>query len=282
MLETERPDLVHIVTAADQRVPLMRIAAEHAVPVVIVEKPIALQGEDWKQLVELASWSTTKFVVNTQLRFHRRNLALQQQVAGGRIGEVRFVDASAGSTILDQGVHLLDLAHWYGGSANPSRVVAQVFGVAALSDVEASPDGSMMLVEFDNGVRTQITTGHTAPRISIGTPFYRHKRIAIFGTRGFVHWTMVGWESFTDGGYAHGAHDYEHEDDRAQAALTDSAFGLVDPDAEPHPTRLELSLVQFNSILGAYMSALSREPVDLPCDPPDGLIESLRLALGSN
>ena len=281
MLEIERPDLVHLVTAADQRVPLMTITAEHEVPVVIVEKPVALQGEDWRRLVELASRSSTAFLVNTQLRFHERNVALQRYVADGRIGDVRFIEASAGSTILDQGVHLLDLAHWYGGSAQPSRVVAQLFGAAGLSTVEPSPDDSVMALEFDNGVRSQITTGRTAPRISAGTPFYLHKRIAVYGTRGFVHWTMVGWESFTaDGGYAHGTHDYEQEDDRAQAALTDSAFGLMDPEA--HPTRLELSLVQFNAVLGAYVSALRREPVDLPCDPPDGLVESLRSVLSDS
>jgi predicted dehydrogenase len=282
MLEVERPHLVHLVTAADQRVALMSIAAEHEIPVVLVEKPIALQGEDWRQLVELASRSVTKFVVNTQLHFHPRNLELQQVVADGRIGEVRFIDASAGSTILDQGVHLFELAHWYGGSAMPARVVGQMLGAEALSEVEASPDASTIAVEFSNGVRAQIMTGDIAPRISDGAPFYFHKRIAVYGTHGFIHWTMVGWERFTsDGGYEHGVHSYEHEDDRAQAALTDSAFGSVDPGAEPHPTRLELSLVQFNVILGAYMSALRREPVDLPCDPPDGLIDSLRLALGS-
>lgn len=282
MLETERPDLVHLVIAADQRVPLMTIAAEHEVPVVIVEKPIALQGEDWRQLVELNSWSPTRFVVNTQLRFHERNVALQRAVADGRIGDVRFIEASAGSTILDQGVHLLDLSHWYGGSAAPSRVVAQLSGGAGLSAVEASPDVSVMALEFDNGVRSQITTGRTAPRISVGAPFYLHKRIAVYGTHGFVHWTMVSWERFTaDGGYAHGTLDYEQEDDRAQAALTDAAFASMDPDAEAHPTALEWSLVQFNAILGAYVSALRREPVDLPCYPPDGLIEALRSLLGA-
>ncbi|OPZ04339.1 MAG: hypothetical protein BWZ10_03181 [candidate division BRC1 bacterium ADurb.BinA364] len=43
---------------------------------------------------------------------------------------------------------------------------------------------------------------------------------------------------------------------------------------------MELSLLQFNIILGAYVSALERRPVDLPCEPPDGLLDSLASALG--
>ena len=46
MLEAERPDLLHIATDPGQRVALMTLAADHGVPVVIVEKPIALEAED--------------------------------------------------------------------------------------------------------------------------------------------------------------------------------------------------------------------------------------------
>jgi len=87
MLDKEKPDLLHIVTLPTLRVPLMTLAAEHEVPVAIVEKPIAIQGEDWKQLAELNAKSKTKFVVNTQLHFHPDNLMLKKDVADGKIGD---------------------------------------------------------------------------------------------------------------------------------------------------------------------------------------------------
>jgi len=99
MLDKECPDLLHIVTTPDLRVPLMTIAAEHEVPVAIVEKPIAIQGEDWRQIRDLREKCKTRFVVNTQLHFHARNLELKRDVAEGRIGEIRFIDVSARSTI---------------------------------------------------------------------------------------------------------------------------------------------------------------------------------------
>jgi len=67
MLDKEKPDVLHIVTAPIWRVELMTIAAEHEVPVVIVEKPVVLQGEDWKQIRDLKrnarpiSWSILSF-----------------------------------------------------------------------------------------------------------------------------------------------------------------------------------------------------------------------------
>ena len=280
MIEKEKPEVLHIVTAPTLRVPLMTIASEHRVPVAIVEKPIAVQGEDWKQLAELEKTTQTKFIVNTQLHFHERNLELKRYVADGRIGDIRYVDVSARSTILDQGVHVLELAHSYNGFAKPTRVFAQVSGADTIPTHQPSPDTAEAAVEFDNGVRAQMVTGYFAPKSNPVERIYHHKRIAVYGTKGFVHWTMVGWERYTpEDGYESGEHEYGPEDDLAQGRLTDSAFDLVDSGAGPHGTRLELSLVQFNIILGAYMSALGRTPIDLPCVPDDGLIESLKQAL---
>lgn len=280
MMEKEKPDVLHIVTAPTLRVPLMTIASEHNVPVAIVEKPIAVQGEDWKQLAELEKTTKTKFIVNTQLHFHGRNLELKRYVAEGRIGDIRHIDVSARSTILDQGVHVLELSHSYNGFAKPTKVFAQVSGTETIPTHQPSPDTAEAAVEFENGVRAQMTTGYFAPKSNPMERIFHHKRIAVYGTKGFVHWTMVGWERYTpEDGYESGEHEYETEDDLAQGRLTDSAFDLAADGSIEHGTRLELSLVQFNIILGAYMSALGRTPVDLPCRPDDGLIDSLQKAL---
>ena len=57
MLSKEKPDLLHIVTApvlrgSNERIryPLMNRASEHGVPAAIVEKPIAVESEDWRQI----------------------------------------------------------------------------------------------------------------------------------------------------------------------------------------------------------------------------------------
>ncbi len=289
MLEAEKPDVLDIVTAPTIRVELMEMAAAHEVPVAIVEKPVAVQGEDYRQIEALNARSKTRFVVNTQLHFHRQNLELKRCVAEGRIGEVRFLEASARSTILDQGVHVLELAHTYNGGAAPTRVFGQVSGAENLTPktglplgigYQPSPDIAEAAITFENGVQAQLLSGHIAPTVGDHTSIYAHKRLAAYGTHGFVHWTMHGWERFTpEDGYESGTHDYGYEDVRAQAALLDGAFDWAADESKPHPTRLALNLVQFNVILATYASALTAAAIDLPYDPPDGLLEALRAHL---
>ncbi len=278
MLETERPDVLHIVTLPALRVELMSLAAAHNVPAVIVEKPIALWGEDFRQLQALEASSATKFCVNTQLHFHARNLELKRDVAEGRIGKVRFIDVSARSTPLDQGVHVLELAHSYNDFDAFTSVFGQVADGSALDSRQPAPAMAVGALDFANGVHGMLMCGTCAPlatdRVEV---CYAHKRIAVYGSDGFVHWTMGGWERRTvAGGYESGAHDYGTEDDLGQGRLTEAVFDWLLDDKQPHPTRLSRSLTQFNVILGLYVSALRAAPVALPFDPPDGLLAALR------
>jgi predicted dehydrogenase len=277
MLEVEKPDLLHIVTLPTIRVDVMTAAAEHKVPVVIVEKPIAIQGEDYRQIKALGERSATHFVVNTQLHFHPRNLELKRYVAEGHIGEVRFIDVSARSTMLDQGVHVLELAHSYSGFTPFSHVFGQVSGRENLSGRQPAPDLAEAAIAFGNGVRAQMVCGAIAPRANDSESIYMHKRIAVYGTRGFVQWKMSGWERFSpEDGYASGPSDYREQDVRAQAALTDAAFEWAADENKPHPTRLERNLQQFSVVLAIYASALRNAPVELPFDPPDGMLETFK------
>lgn len=280
MLEKEKPDVLHIVTAPIWRVELMTIAAEHEVPVAIVEKPIALQGEDWKQIRDLSQKCKTKFAVNTQLHFHPDNMMLKKDVAEGRIGEIKFMEASARSTVCDQGVHVTELAQSYNGFVKPVRVFGNVSDPRPIDSRQPSPATAAAMIEFENGVRMQLLCGSVAPKAIDNDSTYAHKRIAVYGTKGFVQWTMHWWERNTpEGGYERGEHSYGQQDVLAQAALTDAAFEWAMDDSKPHPTRLERALVKFNALLGLYVSTLNNAPVDLPFEPPDGIMDALKKLL---
>jgi predicted dehydrogenase len=135
-------------------------------------------------------------------------------------------------------------------------------------------------IDFENGVRAQMVCGLVAPRANDSESIYHHKRIAVYGTRGFVQWKMTGWERFSpEDGYASGVSDYREQDVRAQAALTDAAFEWAADETKLHPTRLERNLQQFNVILGGYASALEGRPVELPFDPPDGMLDAFKRTL---
>lgn len=76
----------HIVTRPALRAEPLTIAAEHGIPVVIVEKPIAVDAEDYLAIRRLNRSSSTKFVVNHRLRFHPKRMELQREVEEDRRG----------------------------------------------------------------------------------------------------------------------------------------------------------------------------------------------------
>ena len=287
MLEKEKPDVLHIVTSpvvpsSEERLryPLMKQGSDHGVPAAIIEKPVAIEGEDWKQIAGLAEETQTKFVVNTQLNFHPKNLELKRDVAAGRIGEIRFIDASARSRSAEQGGHVLQLVSSYMDDAHPVRILGQIAGSEHLKSAggHPGPTHAAAQVLYENGVHVSIAFGtEMAQKASDDPGIYGHKRVFVVGTKGFVHWRFSSWERSTlDGGYEGGPLNYGEQDVVAQANFTEAIFDWLEDENKVHPTHLKQSLVENNLILGLYHSGITNEIVDLPFEPPDGLMDSLR------
>lgn len=282
MLAREKPDVVHIVTQPTIRVPLMQMTADAGVPGVIVEKPICIGADDYKALRQLDAASSTRFVVNHQLRHHPRVLDLLATVQEGGIGEVRFIDASCGLPLAGQGVHSLDLIFAFNGYAGARAVFAASSGYDDINGAHPSPRSSVTFISFENGTRAILQAGADAPRYTPSGPSWMNKRIAVYGTAGFVHWRMDGWERWTaEGGMETGRHEYRAEDVLGQAALTEALFDWLQDDARVHPNRLSISLDQWLVILAHYASTVEGCLVELPFDPPDDLLDQLKAALGA-
>lgn len=285
MLEKEKPDLLHIVTApllrgTNQyiRYSLMKQASDHGVPAVIVEKPIAVDSDDWKQIAELAEETETKFIVNTQLNFHPKNLELKRDVTDGKIGELKFIDASARNTSVNQGPHVLQLVSSYIDNSRPVKVLGQIAGRKRLDSDEPSPEHTAAHVIYENGLHVSLAfgTGMGAFASENGGN-HRHKRVFVVGTKGFVHWRFSSWERSTlTGGYEGGPLNYGEQDVQAQGNLTDAVFDWLDDAKNEHPTHLKQSLAEFNLLLGIYYSGITNEIIDLPFEPPEGLIGLLK------
>ena len=285
MLEKEKPDLLHIVTApvlrgTNQRIrySLMKQASDHGVPAAIVEKPIAVESEDWKQIAGLAEETQTKFVVNTQLNFHPQNLELKRDVAEGKIGEIKFIDASARSTPVDQAPHVLQLVSSYIDNSRPVRVLGQIAGREQLDSAQPSPMHAAGQAIYENGLHVSLAFGTGMGTLaSEGGGTVTHKRVFVVGTKGFVHWRFSSWERSThEGGYEGGPLNYGEQDIQAQGNLTEAAFDWLDDENNEHPTHLKQSLAEFNLLLGIYYSGITNQIIDLPFDPPDGLMDSLK------
>lgn len=283
MFEKERPDLVHVNTPPTVRLEIFEAAEVAGVPAIIVEKPLAVQGEDYLAMKEFSKKCKIKIAINHQLHFHPRRQYLHDVVRDGKIGDVRFIDASSGMNLAFQGTHTLQAIGAFNPSGVPASVFGQVSGTEGLQETPKahfSPDQNLAVINFDNGVRAQLQCGENAPHVTDGK-INEQKRVSVYGTRGYVGWTMWSWETYCDGTYDSGIHQYADEDIPGQAAMTEAMFDWLEDDRAIHPLNLDLALRDFNIILGIYMSALNHEVVNLPVDPEDNLIERLRGRLGS-
>jgi predicted dehydrogenase len=277
MLRQARPDVVHLVTRPNLRVELMTRLSDAGVPAVIVEKPICVGADDYAALRALERQSTTKFAVNHQLRHHPMVLDFLRRVQEGEIGEVKMLDASAGLSLAGQGVHILDLLFAFCGYAGVERVVGMASGYDDIDGTHPGPRTTTAVLTFRGGARGILHAGEGYPVNDPDPRAWMHKRIAVYGTHGCLHWRMGGWErSQPNGTVARGELDYGVEDEQGQAALTESVFDWLDDDAAVAPTNLKTSLDEWEVILGIYLSAVEGRPVSLPCEPPLDLLERFK------
>ena len=289
MLEREKPDVLHIITSpvvpsSNERIryPLMKQASDHGVPAAIVEKPIAVEGEDWKQIAGLAEKTKRNSSLIHNSTSTQKNLELKKDIAEGRIGEIRFIDASARSRPSEQGGHVLQLVSSYIDNARPVRVLGQISGNGYLTDAtHPAPTHTVGRVLYENGLHVSLAFGTEIAQKASDTPgIYDHKRVFVVGTKGYVHWRFSSWERTTlDGGYEGGPLNYSEQDVVAQANFTEAIFDWLDDEKNVHPTHLKQSLAESNIILGMYYSGITNEIIDLPFEPPDGLMDSLMAKL---
>lgn len=281
MFESEKPDLVHVNTPPTVRLEVMEAAQAAGVSALIVEKPLAVEAEDYRAIRAFAAGSRLKVAINHQLHFQPRRFEFQQRVQDGQIGDLLSVDASCGMNLAYQGTHTLQAIGAFLPGRRPVQVFGQVSGAAGLVDTPRkhfAPDSAQAVINFDDGIQAHLQSGETAPRVG-REGIHTHKRVAVYGTRGYVHWTMWSWEIGIDGRVESGVHEYPDEDILGQARMTEAMFDWMEEEGARHALNLDAALTDFNTVLGVYVSALERRPVTLPVEAPDGLIDRLRTAL---
>ena len=235
MIESERPDIVHIATWPDCRVEPMTIVSDMQVPLCTVEKPIATGVGDWRELCALEQHTKTKFAVCHQCRWHPYVLKCQEALQNGRLGDLKILDLSAGLNISGQGTHILN----YGMSLNGDRPVVRVFGAAAgaseLTTPHPAPDSTIAELTFDNDVRALWRNGPTAPRCGASDVCWQHLRIAAHADRGrvtyeeFGRWEIVSPDSVESGDF--GDMDQWHKNNiLAQAGFHEAMFDWLEDD----------------------------------------------------
>jgi predicted dehydrogenase len=153
-------DAVIIATPHDSQVEIAR-AAIAAAKHVLVEKPAARHGDELRDLPALAASHGVRVRVGFNHRYHRAFQQARRLVDSGVLGPLLFLRAryghggrpgyegewraqpqrSGGGELLDQGVHLIDLARWFLGEF----VEVDGFAHTYFWDMPVDDNGFMLL-----------------------------------------------------------------------------------------------------------------------------------------
>src|SRR6202167_5350439 len=127
-------DAIVIATPQDSQVEIMRAAISAGIH-VLVEKPAARHVDELRGLPQLAAKHNVRVRVGFNHRYHRAFQQARRLVDAGSLGPLLFLRAryghggrvgyagewraqphrSGGGELIDQGVHLIDLARWFLG-----------------------------------------------------------------------------------------------------------------------------------------------------------------------
>ena len=283
MFAREKPDLVHVNTPPDVRLEVLEAAEAAGVGALIIEKPLAIQAEDYLAILEFARGCKLKVAINHQLHFHPRRQRLQELVSDGAIGALRFIDASSRMNMAYQGTHVLQSIAAFHPQGVPSSIFAQISGGQGLEESvrkHYAPDATVATLRYQDGVSALLRCGTNGAYVLAGDERANvHKKLTVYGAQGFVYWSMWGWETLIRGRHEKGSHNYPDEDILGQAAMTEAAFDWLEDDSKLHPLNLDAALLDFNIVLRAYMSALNRREETLTSQLQPRLIDALRKAV---
>jgi predicted dehydrogenase len=176
MLEKENLDVVSVVTPNKYHHGLT-LAAFEAGCHVLCEKPMAMNSQEAKEMIDASLRARKRLMINFSYRFTEQSMALKQQVDSGILGEIYFARTvwhrrrglpglggwfgqkalSGGGPLIDLGVHRLDLALWLMNYPKPAWVMGNTYNHIASHIAESQgkyfdvEDLAAGFIKFENG-----------------------------------------------------------------------------------------------------------------------------------
>jgi len=208
MLKDDEIDVINVCTPSGMHVD-MAIPALEAGKNIIVEKPVDIKVEKIDMLIEAGNKAGLKMSGIFQSRTTPMNKRIKDAIDKGRLGNLIGVhgilpwyraqsyyegphgswkgtwDLDGGGSLMNQGVHTVDLLQWLAGRV---KSVCGAFGVFG-HEIEAE-DKSAALLKFENGALGTLTTTTCAyPGLS--------QIAVIHGIQGSISWgdgNLTGWK----------------------------------------------------------------------------------------
>ena len=185
---------------------------------VIVEKPIAMNSKEAKQMLDAAKKAERKLMVAQHMRFESANEKLKEVIDSGELGHIYTSNAvylrrrgipgwgkfhiekeSLGGPMIDIGVHVMDLCVWLMGSPKPIAASGSVYRMFGDRKDLVNPwgvpyplkefdveDYATALVRFEGGLTMQVEVSWAA-----NIPEERHG-VTILGDKAGVSTNPLG------------------------------------------------------------------------------------------
>ena len=147
LLTKEKPEIVSICTPDASHAEVAReVLNSQSVRGVLLEKPLALDIYEARDLVKLAKDRNVVLAVNYSRRYSVGHERVKQLIERGTIGKVQAVSGYYTKGVLHNGTHWFDLARYLVGE------VSSVSGFSSQRSVNKDPNLDVQLT-FDSGCR---------------------------------------------------------------------------------------------------------------------------------
>ncbi len=193
LFKTVKPDAVDICTPNGVHCPAA-VASAKAGCHIIVEKPMAMSPDECEQMIAAAKAAKVKLAVGFQHRFNSKTDYLVQARDEGQFGKLMFVKCQAlrrrgipnwgvfgqkelqgGGPMIDIGVHVVEMAHYFMGSPKPVAATGNCWTYIGDKPSEVMSmwpnwdyktytveDLAIGHIRFDNGMIMQIESSFAA------------------------------------------------------------------------------------------------------------------------
>ena len=224
LVGTPGVDVVAVCSPSEQHA-AHALAALEAGKHVVVEKPLALEVSDADRIVALATERDAVAAVISQRRLEPEYAALKEFLDAGTLGRIRLATtqvhwwrdadyyraapwrtamSGGGGSLMNQGVHNVDLLRWLCG---PVAEVTAQYGTLA-HEMEAE-DTTVATLRFTSGALGMISTSTATPPGSPATvTLHTDRGVVELGQGEVLRWDVAGVPAPTAGsGIASGAAD---------------------------------------------------------------------------
>lgn len=187
MLDTLRPQILHIATHPASHAHYVELAARKNVQVAVCEKPLADSARDAKRIVQLHRGKKIKVLTNHERRYSADYLYAQKQIRANALGRLLSLygrlyfgrTTSLATQMLHDGTHLVDIIAFLVGSPLRRPTVVGTLkrkkGTAFIH-TKSSQGGIPICIEVGaerDHLVFELVLSFTGGRIEIGNGFYR-------------------------------------------------------------------------------------------------------------